>query len=684
MKFFTLLFIFLLTTNLFSQKATVKYLVGKADVKSAQQSAKTLKINDEIFKGNVIHTYDESICEILFPDGSVSKMTANSKLAVADIKKSSKGKTSLLTGIGKFFFKIKKSIGQSFTVKTPTAVASIRGTEFVIENTSAGTNIFVQNGIVDFSDKNGANTVQVKAGQKSTIKKGQRPSRPSSFNKSDRKVLSGIGTLSMGDKVAPPPPKAGPIVEQTTSSSPITQSEQNTSTNGFSMGAAVGAVVVDGNIYNQIGIRPEFSFGKFGMMLDLSLYLDDEGNIVSQFWDSPDDILEKIYYMRWGKQGDPFYIHVGAIDNYRLGYGILMNRYANTIQYPSVIRVGGKMGFKAGDFGMDVMVNNINETFDKGGVFAGRFSYDIIGDLQIGVSAVYDRNQYKGLRDKDGDGVPNEIDDFPEDARYSVDTDGNGIPDQNDPDRDGNGYTDHLVPPYDNPPDSSILNDRDFSLDKLKKAPFNTNQASDKEQIAFAVDISYPVIQYDYLNLVIYSQAAKFGYDGGYGFTVPGFLAKFLFVNFYGEYRIFQEKFLPEYFSTTYEVDRAVFITDSTSGQRIPSTKRDLLLGIRQSSQGYVVGADFNLSKFLIFGAEYQDMFRGQSHLRTLRGNLDINTAFIPKINRAGAYYYQNNVRLSFLITDKLSGIRTVMVLSPHQNPIKQRLYKPFSDSRTY
>jgi len=110
---------------------------------------------------------------------------------------------------------------------------------------------------------------------------------------------------------------------------------------------------------NQIGIRPELSFGKFGMMLDLSLYIDGEGNIASQYWDSPQDILEKIYYLRWGRKGDPFYIKVGAIDNYRLGFGILMNRYANTIQYPSVIRVGGTMGFKAGNFGMDVFVNNI-------------------------------------------------------------------------------------------------------------------------------------------------------------------------------------------------------------------------------------------------------------------------------------------------------------------------------------
>ena len=453
--------------------------------------------------------------------------------------------------------------------------------------------------------------------------------------------------------------------DQRVGSSPVSVMEQNTQSTGFGVGAAVGAVVVDGKVYNQIGIRPEFSIGKFGMMLDLSLYIDGEGNIATQYWDSPQDILEKIYYLRWGRHGDPFYVKVGAIDNYRLGFGILMNRYANTIQYPSVIRVGGEMGFKAGNFGMDIFVNNINETFDKGGLFAGRISYDIVGKLQIGVSTAYDRNQYKGLRDKDTDGVPDEVDDFPKDAAYAVDTDGDGVPDSKDPDRDGNGYTDNTQDP--NIPN----NDTYFADSLLKKVPINTNTAPNKEEIAYAVDISYPILQYDYLNLVIYSQAAKFGYDGGYGFTVPGVWAKFLFMDIYGEYRIFNEKFMPEYFNTTYEVDRAFFITDST-GTIVPKTKRDLLMAINEKSQGYVVGANFNIGSFLIFGAEYQNMVFKSTigndvrHLNTIRGNLDINTSMIPKINRAGAYYYQNQVKKLFeLSPGTITGIQLEYELAP-------------------
>ena len=453
--------------------------------------------------------------------------------------------------------------------------------------------------------------------------------------------------------------------DQRVGSSPISTMEQNTGGSGFGMGAAIGAVVVDGQIYNQIGVRPELSFGKFGMMLDLSLYIDGEGNIASQYWDSPQDILEKIYYLRWGRKGDPFYIKVGAIDNYRLGFGILMNRYANTIQYPSVIRVGGTMGFKAGNFGMDVFVNNINETFDKGGLFAGRVSYDIVGKLQIGVSAVYDRNQYKGLRDKDGDGVPDEVDDFPKDAGYAIDTDGDGVPDSQDPDRDGNGYTDNSQDP------NIADNDVYFADSLLKKVPINTNTAPNKDQIAMAVDISYPVVQNKGLSLILYSQAAKFGNDGGYGFTAPGVWAKFLFMEFYGEYRIFQEKFMPEYFNTTYEVDRAMFITDST-GAIIPTTKRDLLMKIDQTARGYVVGANFDIGSFLIFGAEYQNMtFKSTvgnniKHLNTIRGNLDINTSMIPKINRAGAYYYQNQVKTLFeLSPGTITGVQIEYELAP-------------------
>ena len=62
------------------------------------------------------------------------------------------------------------------------------------------------------------------------------------------------------------------------------------------------------------------------------------------------------------------------------------------------------------------------------------------------MSVVSDRNQYLGLRDRDGDGRPDLVDDFPEDKFYWLDTDGDGLADNMDDewDIDGDGITDTL------------------------------------------------------------------------------------------------------------------------------------------------------------------------------------------------------------------------------------------------
>ncbi len=412
----------------------------------------------------------------------------------------------------------------------------------------------------------------------------------------------------------------------------------------FGMGLSVGAVTIDNQVYTQIGLMPEIVIGKFGVALDLRLYIDGDGNIRKEDWDSFDDIIEKIYYIRWGLKGDPFYVRAGAINNYRLGYGILVNRYSNTIEYPSVIRTGFQLGVDTGNLIVDVMMNDFKELGHKqGGLFAGRIGYRILGKLELGVSTVYDRNQYAVLRDADKDGYADVLDDFPTNGNFVVDSDGDGVPDRNDPDRDGDGYTDNTQDP------AIPNNDPDFDPSKLKPTPFQIQNAAERDQLAFAADIGYPIVQNKTFELIVYGQAAKFAYNNGWGYSAPGFLAKFAFINLYGEYRVQEQRFIPEYFSTTYELERVTFIQD-TSGNLIPVTKRQILESINTRLRGFVVGADFNIADIMIFGAEYQRL-SGKSgagtpsaqdlKFNTLRANLDLNTDFVPKIHKAGAYYYQ-------------------------------------------
>ena len=59
------------------------------------------------------------------------------------------------------------------------------------------------------------------------------------------------------------------------------------------MGLAVGSATINDTIYNQVALRPELSFGKLGIGLDLVMYIDNEGNIRKDEWDEPSDFIDK-------------------------------------------------------------------------------------------------------------------------------------------------------------------------------------------------------------------------------------------------------------------------------------------------------------------------------------------------------------------------------------------------------
>jgi hypothetical protein len=643
----------LFALNIFAEDAKVKFVIGEVAVKKTAGAGdwKKLSLGGVLQEGDMIRTSRQSRCEIELGDGSATKLLENSTLELRNLPKAGNPATELHAGLGKFYFKLKKMATPSFRISTPTSVAAVRGTEFVMINETATSHLFVKSGLIDWSDPALQNMVQVGAGFKSVLRGGAPPEAPTALSPEDLAVIE----QAAAESKTPPPEEqvdtrqalesARPPSEIEQTEAPAEEKPQHGSGIGFGAGVSIGAVTIGDKLYNQIGIRPEFSIGKLGVALDLTMYIDEDGNISDENWNSWRDIFEKIYYVRWGVRGDPLYVKVGAIDNYRLGFGILMNRYSNTVEYPNVIRTGVELGLQSGKYGFDAMLNNFSELTNGGGLIGARVAYRPLGALEFGASVVYDRNQYKALKDRDDDGVPDYLDGFPDDKRFAVDTDGDGLTDELDPDRDGDNYTDNPIP------DSTYLNDDDFDISNLDPEPFDINKAENKSEIAFALDASYPILNFDYLKLVTYAQWAKFPNSGGWGVTAPGLMAKFAFINAYAEYRIFGEHFLPEYFNTTYELERAVYI-EKTSGDSvynvIPQSKRMTLSRIDEKLKGYVVGADFNIANFVIFGAEYQNMSKSDLKLRTFRSSLDLNTKFIPKLSRAGAYYYQDNAEKIF------------------------------------
>lgn len=661
MKIRTLLVMLLVSSFIFAQEGKVNFIIGQVQVMLPGQStwAKAM-MGQSLATRSRVKTEKESRCEILLADGSVIKVLENSEVEMKKIGKEGDEETSIFSPFGELFFKVKKMFSHNFKLETPVAVMAVRGTEFYVINSPRGNGLWVKDGVVDFGSPGGGPMISVPAGQKSTLITGGTPAPPQALSTVEKKLMDEMAVTN--PQFTPPPPapekpeeglrdtgekggevSAGPGVKVKTPQKDAEEEKEGSGDggSGITTGVNVGATTFDGQMMTQIGLRPEFTLGKLGIGLDLTFYMDNAGNVSDKNWNSTEDIIHKFMYIRWGQRGDSFFAKLGALSDYSLGFGMLVNRYNNVILYPDRIKTGMVVGIQTEDIGAEVMLNDWAETFNQGGVYSARLTYNLFAGLKIGGSIVYDHNQYKSLQDDDNDDVPNVVDDFPNDPNNYVDTDGDGIPDDIDPDRDGNGYTD-------NSQDTMIPNnDTYFDSTKLK-IPFFTNQIEDKSQMAYSVDISYPLINTSLLAMTVYSDYSQFLTDDkGYGITAPGIVGKIGFMDFKAAYRIISAHFIPEYFNTTYEVERIVAGIDST-GKTILVTKREGLKYINDGYQGYLVGAGFNLFDILRFSAEYQDMKKSDFNYKTLRGNIDINTDFIPKISQAGGYYYDMNVEKLF------------------------------------
>jgi len=429
---------------------------------------------------------------------------------------------------------------------------------------------------------------------------------------------------------------------------------------GLGLGGGIGAVVIDGKLYNSISLRPSFSIGKFGIALDLPLYFDANGNFRSAEWNHPNDIPDKIYYVRYGMPNDDLYIRAGALDNMTLGYGIIIDHYTNTIQYPSVRKIGARFRVKPGPFALEGFVADFKE-INGPGLVGARLEYDGLGPFILGATAVSDVNPYLGLPDEDGDGFPNRLDDFPNNKKLYLDSDGDGIADPQDPDRDGDGWADNY-----NVLDSLASYEQRIGhpLDpgvQLKPDPFNAKNANAPTMTEVGVDIGLPIraLTTRYTKVFLYAQAAQMLPENkdliqkkGWGVGAPGFRFDFTFpINVSAslgiEYRIHSPHFVGEFFNRSYDIERVNFKEATLPGggdTLLVQTKAERLLPqIDGTLRGYYSSLTLDLLSYIRLHTIYQD-YHGRVDDRSFYGAVDLNTSMIPKISAAYAYYQKSHI----------------------------------------
>jgi len=154
------------------------------------------------------------------------------------------------------------------------------------------------------------------------------------------------------------------------------------------LGMEIGSVTLEGQTYAKLVLQPQVELGR----LKASLYLpviyqrdlfdpDDwykpKGNNEWNFgfgdefdWreepieagrDFITDLALKFRSVEFGEQRDPFYIKVGNLNNMVLGHGLLVNNYANDIDFPAIRRIGLNGGVTLGRFGLEYLINDLSE-----------------------------------------------------------------------------------------------------------------------------------------------------------------------------------------------------------------------------------------------------------------------------------------------------------------------------------
>jgi len=322
--------------------------------------------------------------------------------------------------------------------------------------------------------------------------------------------------------------------------------------------AGYGTVTMGGVQWQRFSFRPDIPVGNFGIGLDLELFIDNEGKISDEGWNFSnrnqvwDTLIRKIYYVRYGKPFDRFYLRAGALDDVTLGYGLVMEGYRNTLNYPADKKLGVDMEIRdVGTFGIDIhgVVNSVGDFKNRGAVAGGRIAFkplkpsgaSFLGKLTVGATLVRDINQFAGLKDSDDDGYPDFQDGFPDDGKRWADTDGDGFEDEIDIDIDGD----------------NILDTNDPVVERQNYINIKEEQNG---VTVYGFDVGIPLVE-NPVRLDLYGQFSRIHtgdeeMEGGWGIGAPGF--RFLAGKFKAqvEYRHFEGPFIPSYFDNLYEHER--------------------------------------------------------------------------------------------------------------------------------
>jgi len=386
---------------------TVESFVGSCEAR-IDENWDVLKIGDQIPEYAEVRVNGrDDYLELSLPDGSGIKLLGLTSIKVGDIlKKKEDGRISTFFSLltGKIFTKVKQGALQDFRIETQTAIAAVRGTRFFMSYTPGeGGKIIVSEGVVALRDSTGSfNEVIIKKGEAAEIpaQVGEPVSSPKTVSPEEIKKY---------DKEFKEPkqetfekPEISPVKEESGKEEPV---PKGCSKEGINW--SISAENIDNLVWNKVLISPSFRFGDFSFGLYLAFYfqnLEDLGHPDRWYnyedWDfrstddSIHDILMKIRFIQY--KNSFMLAALGGLPDVTIGHGILVDGYANDIEFPSNRRIGIQFNLDIGAFGFESMIGDVYALNPIGGrAYARPFNgIFVLENLAFGVSAFADFNPY--------------------------------------------------------------------------------------------------------------------------------------------------------------------------------------------------------------------------------------------------------------------------------------------------
>jgi hypothetical protein len=414
---------------------------------------------------------------------------------------------------------------------------------------------------------------------------------------------------------------------------------------------SASSVTVGGQQWTRLAVSPDIPIWKFGVGLDLELFLDQNGNFSRKSWEFDKDNLEesllrKIKYLRFGHENDPLFVKVGGLSNVTLGYGFIVDRFTNMLYYPDQKLVGVQFylnNLSPLGITLQTMTPDVQEFQNNGGIVAARLALmplkisamPLLKNLSIGGTYAIDLNEFAPARD------------------WSY---GGKIWDKN-----GNGKVDwdYAYQQAHNAFDSSVVR-RDIQLGLVDTSTTKylgidtTYRDTVRRYALLGVDAGLPLISTSLLGLEIYGQAGAvadsnlFGHQTGWGFGAPGARLTIGPLMAQVEYRHIRGRFSPEFFGPYY-LDERLQRNPQPPG---PMVKSDSLGN--NNLDGIFGKLGFNVVNLVMIDGSYQYMAGTNDALDQrfeARGGLgDAILKRIPKINKAEFYFYKTDINRTVVV----------------------------------